>query len=35
MYNLATSSLTGSGHYKVEVLIDGAPVSGAAQFDIR
>ena len=35
MYNLATSSLFGSGTYKVEVVIDGTPVAGPAIFDIK
>jgi hypothetical protein len=35
MYNLATSSLSGVGRYKVEVVISGNPASGAAQFDLR
>jgi hypothetical protein len=35
MYNLATSSLSGTGTYKVEVLINGSPAVGAAVFDLR
>jgi hypothetical protein len=35
MYNLATSSLPGTGRYKVEVVIDGTPATGAALFDLR
>ena len=35
MYNLDTSSLTGAGRYKVEVVINGSPVAGAASFDLR
>lgn len=35
MYNLATSSLSGPGGYKVEVMINGTPASGAAFFDLR
>jgi hypothetical protein len=35
MYNLATSSLSGPGRYKVEALIDGIVVQGAAYFDLR
>ena len=35
MYNLATSSLSGPGTYKVEVVINGTPVGGAAYFDLR
>jgi hypothetical protein len=35
MYNLATSSLSGPGRYKVETVIDGIPVGGAAFFDLR
>ena len=35
MYNLATSSLSGPGRYRVEVVIDGSPVPGAAEFDLR
>jgi hypothetical protein len=35
MYNLATSSLSGPGGYKVEVMINGSPASGAAFFDLR
>ena len=35
MYNLATSSLSGPGGYKVEVMINGNPITGAALFDLR
>ncbi|MFL6467462.1 MAG: hypothetical protein ACJ72Z_05845, partial [Pyrinomonadaceae bacterium] len=35
MYNLATSSLSGPGSYKVEVVINGSPVVGAANFDLK
>ena len=36
MYNLATSSLSGPGRYKVEVLINGVTLAqGAAEFDLR
>lgn len=35
MYNLATKSLLGRGRYKVEALIGGNPVAGAAYFDLR
>lgn len=35
MYNLATSSLSGPGGYKVEVVINGSPAAGAAFFDLR
>ena len=35
MYNLATSSLSGPGGYKVEVMINGTPAAGAALFDLR
>jgi hypothetical protein len=35
MYNLATSSLSGPGGYKVEVMINGSPATGAALFDLR
>lgn len=35
MYNLATSSLPGTGQYQVEVLIDGTAATGAATFDLR
>jgi hypothetical protein len=35
MYNLATSSLSGPGGYKVEVMINGNPVAGPALFDLR
>jgi len=35
MYNLATSSLSGPGGYKVEVLINGSPATGPAFFDLR
>jgi hypothetical protein len=35
MYNLATSSLSGVGRYRVQVMINGDPVSGAAEFDLR
>jgi hypothetical protein len=35
MYNLATTSLPGTGRYKVEVVIGGTPAAGAAYFDLR
>jgi len=35
MYNLATASLSGAGSYRVEVVIGGSPVAGAATFDLR
>jgi len=35
MYNLATSSLLASGRYKVEVVIDGQAVPGAAYFSLK
>jgi len=35
MYNLATSSLSGPGRYKVEAIINGSPGAGAAYFDLR
>lgn len=35
MYNLATSSLSGPGTYKVEAVIGGVPASAAAVFDLR
>lgn len=35
MYNLATASLFGPGTYRVEVVIDGSPIAGAATFDLR
>jgi len=35
MYNLATSSLSGTGTYKIEAVINGTPVGGAAFFDLR
>jgi hypothetical protein len=35
MYNLATSSLSGTGTYKVEAVINGTPAGGAAFFDLR
>ncbi len=35
MYNLATSSVSGPGRYKVEVVINGNPAAGAAFFDLR
>jgi len=35
MYNLATSSLSGAGRYKVEAIINGSPAAGAAFFDLR
>lgn len=35
MYNLATSSLSGTGRYKVEVVIGGTPAGGPAYFDLR
>ncbi len=34
MYNLATSSLPGTGRYRVEVVI-GSTSAGAAEFDLR
>lgn len=34
MYNLATSSLLGRGRYRVEAVIGGNPVGGAAEFDL-
>jgi hypothetical protein len=35
MYNLATSSLSGSGQYKVEAVIGGNTVPGAAYFSLK
>jgi hypothetical protein len=35
MYNLATSSLSGTGTYKVEAVINGTPAGGAAYFDLK
>lgn len=35
MYNLATSSLSGTGTYKVEAVIGGVMASGAATFQLR
>ena len=35
MYNLATSSLSGPGQYKVEAVIGGTVATGAAIFDLR
>jgi len=35
MYNLATSSLTGAGRYKVEAIIGGTAASGEAYFDLK
>ena len=35
MYNLATSSLSGTGQYKVEVVINGTPASGAAYLSLK
>lgn len=35
MYNLATSSLSGVGRYKVEAVINGTAAAGAAFFDLR
>ena len=35
IYNLATSSLSGVGTYKVDVLIGGAPALGPASFDLK
>lgn len=35
MYNLDASSLSGAGTYKVEAVINGAPVAGPAIFDLR
>jgi len=35
LYNLATSSLSGTGKYKVEVVIDGQAVDGATYFSIK
>ena len=34
MYNLAVSSLSGTGHYKAEIVVAGA-TAGAAEFDLR
>lgn len=35
MYNLASSSLSGVGTYKVEAVINGTPAAGAATFHLR
>jgi hypothetical protein len=35
MYNLATSSLSGAGTYKVWALIDGTQASNPAVFDLK
>jgi hypothetical protein len=35
MYNLATSSLSGPGHYQVSAVIGGVPASNPAEFDLR
>ena len=35
MYNLATSSLSGPGTYKVEAVINGTPAGGAVTFDLK
>jgi hypothetical protein len=35
MYNLAVSSLSGTGEYKVEAVINGNPVPGAAMFGLK
>jgi hypothetical protein len=35
MYNLATSSLSGPGRYKVEAVINGSPVAVRAYFDLK
>ena len=35
MYNLATSSLSGTGKYEVEAVINGTPVPGAAYFSLK
>jgi len=35
MYNLAVSSLSGTGEYKVEAVINGTPVDGAASFGLN
>jgi hypothetical protein len=35
MYNLATSSLSGTGRYKVEAVIDGNAADGAAYFSLQ
>ncbi len=35
IYNLAASSLSGAGSYKVEAVINGNPAAGAAFFDLR
>ncbi len=35
MYNLATSSLSGVGRYKVEVVINGTPAENPAFFDLK
>jgi hypothetical protein len=35
MYNLATSSLSGPGTYKVTAVINGTPAGGSASFDLK
>jgi hypothetical protein len=35
MYNLATSSLPGTGKYRVEAIINSTPASGYAEFDLK
>jgi hypothetical protein len=35
MYNLSTSSLSGTGRYRVEAVVNGSVASGAAEFDLR
>jgi hypothetical protein len=35
MYNLATSSLSGTGTYKAEAVINGTPAGVAAFFDLK
>lgn len=35
IYNLAVSSLSGDGEYKVEAIINGQPVPGAAYFGLK
>jgi hypothetical protein len=35
MYNLATSSLSGPGRYRVEAIVNGTPAANPAEFDLR
>ncbi len=35
MYNLATSSLSGPGEYRVEAVIGGSPATNPAVFELK